>query len=270
MTRRTMLVLAGILLLAGCIYVYRYEEPSERSWPAAGITAVNATTQNGAIKVSAGTDSLAMARITRRCWANDKEDGEEAIRNIVVTDSLANGTLSLRAEMPRASSRNYGADLELTVPGLAGVNLNTSNGRVEVNGLTGGGRVATSNGELVLGNARGEFHLTTSNGRIKVANHQGSLEARTSNGEVNCDLSAVSQDGAVRLKTSNGRVLVYLPSDIGCRFDAGTSNGSITVSGFGEVTYTVHENNHKVGRIGNGGVEVMIETSNGAVEIRGR
>ena len=74
------------------------------------------------------------------------------------------------------------------------------------------------------------------------------------------------------LATTNGDVVLLLPSNVIADFDAITTNGEVTITGFGLVTYTVNEENPKAGSIGgiSGGATIDIPVVNGDITIQAR
>ena len=64
--------------------------------------------------------------------------------------------------------RPAGASIFITAPADSTIDLATSNGRIEVQGICGSGPVRTSNGRIVMENVRGDHEVHTSNGRIVI------------------------------------------------------------------------------------------------------
>ncbi len=86
------------------------------------------------------------------------------------------------------------------------------------------------------------------------------LELRNKNGDVS--ISHWDQ-----LKTSNGSVKLHVPVDMDAKVDLKTSNGKITLHDGLEVTTSQLEKNEMQGRIGDGGPEISVKTSNGKIDI---
>ena len=77
---------------------------------------------------------------------------------------------------------------------------------------------------------------------------------------------------SVLLVATNGDVTLTLPSDVSADFDASTTNGVVTVSGFSSVVYTIDQANHKAGTIGSGAGNAAIDIGvvNGDITIQAR
>jgi DUF4097 and DUF4098 domain-containing protein YvlB len=174
-------------------------------------------------------------------------------------------------------------DLVITAPTQTDVDLETSNGRIELQGTHGSGTLRTSNGRIVLEDVVGDFVGDTSNGSITIDTMEGSARIHSSNGradlrqmigEVDVETSngriffsgEMVPGGKNRLTTSNGDVTVELRGTPSVNLDASTSNGDVT----SDLPILVTEMKKKElsGTIGDGEATLYIRTSNGDVTIR--
>jgi DUF4097 and DUF4098 domain-containing protein YvlB len=263
------LILPGALLCLCCIYTYKLELPETRTWSTSGIFGISASTRNGQVTVTAAGDTLIKATITRWCYGRDSADAADAVKNVVVKDTVVGDEVRLWAEMP-SGRRSYGAHYELNAPESTALSLSTSNGAITLTGMTAGADASTSNADITLLDTRGSAVLSTTNGKVQARVHRGSISIFTSNGTVDCDLAEFGATDVASLATSNGKVTLYLPADVSAVFDATTTNADITISGFAQVSYEISERTHKRGRIGSGASDVSIVTSNGDVVVRAR
>jgi DUF4097 and DUF4098 domain-containing protein YvlB len=176
-----------------------------------------------------------------------------------------------------------GVDVIVTVPPETDVELDTSNGFIELHGLEGSGSLKSSNGRIVLDNIRGNFDGRTSNGRIEVNAVEGTVILKTSNGKIDVrgvqgEFDIESSNGSIfysgnmtaggsnRLVTSNGDVVVELQGQPSVVLDAETSNGEVTSEL--PILATVTRKERLVGKIGEGEADLYIRTSNGDITIR--
>ena len=155
--------------------------------------------------------------------------------------------------------------IEVTVPRTTYLVLNTSNGKININGVEGGGSVNTSNGAITATNVDGDYTLGTSNGRITVENVRGTFDILTSNGGIEFD-GELLPGGSNRIRTSNGSVSVNLPGFPSVNLDASTSNGSV-VSRIPMTTIS-SEKTHLRATLGDGGAELSVRTSNDSITFR--
>jgi DUF4097 and DUF4098 domain-containing protein YvlB len=128
---------------------------------------------------------------------------------------------------------------------LAGVN--SVNGPIQIDGVTGDIEAATVNGEMLIRNAARNLKLSTVNGHVR----------------------AVLGDGqSVALDAVNGRIELGVPRDADANFSVSTVNGSIASEfpGLRAAREFPVDNNLK-GNLGNGDGRVKISAVNGIVRI---
>lgn len=130
----------------------------------------------------------------------------------------------------------------LSVPKSIEVDLHTSGGHIEIEGVEGevaartsgghmklvdlGGPVKahTSGGSITATNLRSEADLSTSGGRIKVDSISGNSKLKTSGGSI----SATGVNGPLDAKTSGGSITASFPGGIDADTVLKTSGGGIT------------------------------------------
>jgi Putative adhesin len=200
---------------------------------------------------------------------------------------------------------NHRLDIEVRMPKNANLQVQTSNGKVEVASLNGNISLHTSNGEIRAEQLAGVIDLGSSNGALNLTALKGTLKARTSNGAIiatglegKCDLSTTNgklqADGrfesldlssgnggivaraasgstmssAWKIHTSNAGVDLTLPTDLKATLDASTTNGGITLDL--PVTMQGYDSRRQVrGALNGGGPELSVQTTNGGIHIRG-
>jgi DUF4097 and DUF4098 domain-containing protein YvlB len=140
-----------------------------------------------------------------------------------------------------------GADITVTLPANTNVDLQTSNGGIEVVGLQNSGKLWTANGMISLENVKGEFEVNTINGAI---DFRGEMTA----------------GGMNQLTTSNGSVEVTLLGEPSVKLDATTSNGEITCKL--PIAATESGINRLVGVVGGGDAGLVIKTLNGSIKVQ--
>jgi len=129
--------------------------------------------------------------------------------------------------------------------------------------------IETVNGTLAANNVSGALRFSTVNGRITVERCAGEIDASTTNGSIAAELLSVSPGRPVKLSTTNGRISVALPRTMAARVDASTSNGSINSD---IPVLSTASNRHALHGTMNGGgnAELSLHTTNGSIEIKGR
>jgi len=106
--------------------------------------------------------------------------------------------------------RSGKVDYRITLPSRARLELETVNGTVEVDGVTGRMRVECVNGSVRIRRAAGEVTASTVNGAIRAR------------------YGPVEPGGRHRFSTTNGSIDVELPEKTGGRLEARTINGRVT------------------------------------------
>jgi len=230
--------------------------------------------ENGSIEINAGTDNEVRVEATLtdapRVQYEISQDGD---------------TITIDAKISKEwwFFGSAAADIAITAPAGTYVEVDTSNGAVELHGMEGSGTLRTSNGKIVLKDVKGAYDGTTSNGAIEIGTMEGTCVISTSNGSVDLwdvkgEVEVESSNGEIwfsgemtagsrsRLVTSNGKVDVELFGTPSISLDAKTSNGVVTCELV--ITATLTREDHLVGTIGAGEAELYIRTSNGDVTIR--
>jgi hypothetical protein len=256
------------LLAVACLYTYKQEATETHTCNAAGVTRIDARTQNGAIRVTALNDTVITDSVYKYAYGRDRADAEDAIENVVYSDTIVGDELRMKVEMP-SSGRPYGASLAITAPESTDLSLSTTNGEVNVMDMLGDISVGTTNGKVALTGTTGTASVSTTNGNLDVKVHSGALYGATTNGAIDCDLAALRPTEAVGLSTTNGRVTLLLPDDVSALIDVTNTNGFITIYDF-TVTYEKQDDHHVRARIGSGASAITIVTTNGDVVVRSR
>lgn len=146
------------------------------------------------------------------------------------------------------SNNDVTVDFTVKVPRGVHFEGNTVNGGAEAVGLTG------------------SVELTTVNGDIRLETDGGDASGTTVNGSVT---ATVRQAGTRRMRfaTVNGAINLAVPSGLSADLDAKTLNGSIT-SDFPIAVQGRMSRQHLLGRIGQGGRALDLETVNGSIRLR--
>lgn len=228
----------------------RYNDRDEtfcevRELKEAGAGRLEANTSNGSIAVTGSSrrDVSVQARIMAS--ARSMEAARDIARNVQVT--LENGRL--RATGPSIErNQSWWVSYRAEVPSAYDLNLDTSNGSVNITGV------------------RGTIMAESSNGSLRLTDLGGRVDARTSNGSVHVQAGGSRWEGdGLTVITSNGSARLDLPSSYNADLIVGTNNGSLNV----DFPVTVQG---RIGRrlettLGSGGARLEVRTSNGSVRV---
>jgi hypothetical protein len=120
------------------------------------------------------------------------------------------------------SWRGAGLRLEVQIPADAKLEVDTSGGSIDVEGVRGELRLATSGGSIRGTEVGGDVFADTSGGAIELEHVGGDVRAETSGGGI----EIVDAGGDVRAETSGGGIQVLAAR---ARVDADTSGGPVRV-----------------------------------------
>lgn len=134
----------------------------------------------------------------------------------------------------------------IRVPRGVRLDLGTTNGDLDIDGVDADLVVRGVNGDVELRGVRHAAQVTTTNGDVSV--------------------SAESVGSGVQVHTTNGDVTVSVPSTLAAALSMQTVNGELTV-GF-PVSYTTQTAKSIVATLGGGGSPVKLETTNGDITLR--
>lgn len=206
---------------------------------------------NGGAEVEAwDRDSIAVrARVVS--YARTEEDARALGREVKVT--FANGVLS--ADGPSTGRREgWSVVFEVMVPRKMDLDIETTNGPIEVAGV---------NGKLAL---------EAMNGPITLIGVSGDVRARLQNGPLTIALEGDKWDGTgLDATTVNGPLTLRIPQGYNAQLETGTRNGPFNT----EIPITVQGRIGHMGqqistKLGNGGATIRASTTNGPLSIRSR
>lgn len=265
--RSALLVLAAGLCLpltACMVSIDTKEQVTTIPVPHVAGSGLKVVTRNGHItaKKSEGSDIQIIA--TLRMQSDERLQGTTISANRDGT-----GVLVIGAMPPGGEWRsNEGCSFDISVPDASGINFKSSNGRIEIAGLSGKAEVESSNGALVVSSHNGPVHAETSNGHIDVTGATGPVDCSTSNGAVRVSLAG---PGPVRIDTSNGSITLEVGKAFAGSIEIRTSNGSISTPtaapGFPSLTVQREGKEHAKVTLGTG-PRSALETNNGSVTVK--
>ena len=286
-----LLVLAGAALaLSGCMELPIHEamRTLEGSYDVTGVVDLDVSTSNARVTIRGVEGQTSVEVIaTLRSRGGSLLKAANRVAKIVV-EMLHDGNhvvLSYDASAHSWDVRRYSSvEFEITVPPTVDVEVETSNGQIEVSDVIGILRLDTSNEAIDVADVLGEVDASTSNGTISVDTYEGILDLDTSNGRiemtsitgvVNAQTSngRITFDGTLiegadhRMATSNGRIDVTLPADASLIIEARTSNASISTDLLLIGDTAGNEWNAVLNPPATG--TLTLDTSNGSIEIHG-
>ena len=159
------------------------------------------------------------------------------------------GVVSVATRYPQNEGVEVAVEYTVRVPHLAHVeHLGTVNGTLRVSGIE---RVED---------------LRTVNGSIEVYEGGGSVHAHTTNGNVHLELLRVQDKNGAIAETTNGSVLLAVPTDTHADIETRCLNGSFS----SELPVTFESTlkpREMHGKLGGGGAPIRLHTVNGGIRL---
>lgn len=201
---------------------------------------------NGGIRVQAWDGDGIRARVRVASAARTDERAAEIARDVRIT---ADGN-ALRTQGPDNGNREWwSASYRIDVPRQTDLDLRTSNGGIEIDGV------------------RGTLRFQTSNGGVSLDGVGGDVQGRTTNGAVRVQLAGTTWEGdGLDVRTSNGGVRVTVPEPYDAVLEVSTKNGGFDVD-FPTSLRGVRDKNLTLD-LGAGGPLLRITTTNGGVRLQ--
>lgn len=202
------------LAMGGCAWLAPLEQFSDDMALDAQVQAIEIEHPEGSITITGSADTTGVSVSRTVSYRGEREIGE--------TFEMQGETLVLGG-----CGRNCSVDYTVEVPAGVEVRGATSNGAITLTGV-GDIEVETSNGRIELDDVTGSVEASTSNGRIEGRGLAGDgISAETSNGGIELRLSVPQR---VEAHTSNGSIDLAVPNaEGGYRVETDTSNGSVDV-----------------------------------------
>jgi hypothetical protein len=125
----------------------------------------------------------------------------------------------------------------------------------------------TNNGTLNMSGIVGEARARTINGRIEVSDVFGPVTLQSTNGAIRARLETLPADAALSFRSTNGSITAELPEQLGADIELATTNGRIH-TGYSVTTDAEISRRRFRGRIGDGGRNISMRTTNGSITMR--
>ena len=223
----------------------RYCEVRVTTLPATGTLEVDGG-PNGSIEVEAwdGSEVEVEARVTANARSQERADEIAAAIELIAESGRidSDGPRSLRRE-------GWAVSYRVRVPRSTNLELDTTNGGIEVLGVAG------------------DIDFRATNGGVRLIGLSGDVQGRTTNGGLRVELAGDTWAGAgMDVRTTNGGVTVMVPDGYSAELEVGTTNGGIDI----DFPVTIQG---RIGRrqlsttLGDGGPPIRAVTTNGGVRV---
>src|SRR5258708_16297987 len=218
--------LATITLVVGTLGagVARAEEEWTKSDCINGRGRVRVDTNDGAVRVTTSDAKQGEFRVIYEGYTVDK--------NLTITSKQDGDKVEISARA--RNGMNWGWNMhrrlriEIHMPRNADLGVETGDGSVESDAITGNVDIHTGDGHIRLDGAKGDIRLRTGDGSIAGRDLDGKLEATTGDGHVTLDgrfdsLDIKTGDGSINARANPGSKLVN-------GWKVRTGDGSVTIA----------------------------------------
>lgn len=263
---RFLLLICLSLSLISSIIAREIEETFKKTIPVNSSTRLTVENRNGNIDISIWDRNEVEIIGHKKVRAGSEDDAQEIMELLKIDVTVLASEIEVVTDYPASGNRrgnggffewlmgeshdiSYSVSYEIKVPKEFDLDLNSSNGRIDVDG---------SNGRL---------RMETTNGKINGKNISGSARCNTTNGSINVSFEKVTQKDEMSFTSTNGSIKLYLPNDIKADVKARTTNGSIDCDL--PITDRFGGSRKQLDAEINGGgdLDIYIKTTNGSIKI---
>ncbi len=125
----------------------------------------------------------------------------------------------------------------------------------------------STNGNVDVQGVTSEVDASSTNGNVNVRTSGGLVNATTTNGSVTASLGSLTGDQPMRFSTTNGSVTVFAPPSLNAEIEMSTTNGGVVTDFPVTVSGRVARNSLR-GTLGQGGRSIIVRSTNGDVALK--
>ena len=258
----------------------RAEEWS-KTYSVTGRANVHVDTNDGSVRVTTGDTKQVELKVFYEGYTLDKnlkidarQDGDKVEISARQTIHISWGWNSHR-----------GLRIEVRMPKDADLSVDSGDGSVETQAISGNLDIHTGDGHIRVDGAKGQIRLRTGDGSIEGRDLDGKIEADSGDGHITLDgrfdtLNIHTGDGSINahaqpgskvisswnIRTGDGSVDLVVPTDLNANIDASTNDGRISLG----IPVTVEgqfSNSQIHGKMNGGGQPLTIHTGDGSIRL---
>jgi hypothetical protein len=294
--------MVGVTLLAAVtLTTTAGAEEWTKSYTISGRAQVRVDTNDGAVRIATGSSKQVEFRViydgyelNKNLRIDSRQDGDSVQLNARVTGhwgfAWGHGRRGPRIEvsMPKDADLQIDTgDGSVETQMVSGrVKIHTGDGSVHVQAVDGNVDIDTGDGSITLEGAKGDIRLHTGDGHIEARNLDGRVDANSGDGHIKIDgrldsLNVKTGDGSIdarvepgsklsggwSIRTGDGSVDLALPANLQANIDATTNNGHISLGIPVTVEGTFSSNSQIRGKMNGGGEPLTIHTGDGSIRL---
>jgi DUF4097 and DUF4098 domain-containing protein YvlB len=253
-----------------------------KTFTVTGHAQVRVATDDGAVSVSTGDIQQVEIRVVYTGYKLD--------RDLRVNTSQNGNSVEVAAKTGTGSWFNFGVRhtslrVEVHMPKDADLSVDTGDGSVEADSITGNLDVHTGDGHITVQGAKGNIRLRSGDGHIEGRGLDGRADITTGDGHVNIEgrfdaLNIKTGDGSVtaragkgstvsspwNIHTGDGSVDLELPGEMQANLDASTHDGRISL-GIPVMVEGTFSSTKIFGKMNGGGQAIVVRTGDGSIRL---
>jgi DUF4097 and DUF4098 domain-containing protein YvlB len=240
---------------------YRLTEHDAKSFAVTNTPRVTLETFDGSVNVRAWDKQEVSYSATKR--ALDAEN-MQAIR---ISAEQRGDEVIIRASVDRSAANRMGnvqaeASFDLFVPRNANLRIESKDGRLSVEGVSGELNARTGDGAVDVRDSKGNLTVETGDGRIRISNFDGAAQATTGDGAISLD----GRFARLNASTGDGAISLSVPADANATIETDAES----VANDGVATGDDNDETKRVRRwrIGTGGNLLTLKTGEGRIYLR--
>lgn len=208
---------------------------------------------NGRIRVETGEGDQIDVAATRIVKGSTEEAAKAALNEFAIHETATADRVEIDSTtqgLQLRLGRQQRVDYDVKLPRGANLTVKTTNGDVTIQAVSGFVKVEAVNGRIVGSSLQQGADVTAINGSVQLGFEK-------------------IGEGGVRVKTTNGQIIVSLPADAKATIAARVTNGIVRTENL-QIQATEESRRRLDGTIGGGGPEIRLDTTNGEIKIVGK
>jgi len=292
------LALAGLFAISIATPTLRAEDWT-KSYSVSGRANVRVDTNDGAVQVYTGESKQVEFRvlyegyeINKTLHVDSRQDGDSVQITARVSGHWGFGwsksrRMKIEVRMPKDADLNINTgDGSVDTQSISGrVKIHTGDGSVRAQSVSGDVDIDTGDGSITLEGAKGEIRLHTGDGHVEARDLDGRVNASSGDGHITISgrldaLDIKTGDGSINarvqpgskvasswsIRTGDGSVDVVLPPDLQANIDASTNDGHISL-GIPLTVEGTFKNSEIHGKMNGGGQSLTVHTGDGSIRL---
>jgi DUF4097 and DUF4098 domain-containing protein YvlB len=298
LTTRAALALAAVIAVGLAASVVRAEDWT-KSYSISDRANVRVETNDGAVQVYTGDSKQVEFRVmyegyemNKTLHIDSRQDGDSVQISARVSGHWGFGwnksrRMKIEVHMPKGADLDVNTgDGSVETQAISGrVKIHTGDGSVRAQSVSGDLDIDTGDGSITLEGAKGEIRLHTGDGHVEARDLDGRVNASSGDGHITIAgrldaLDIKTGDGSINarvqpgsklasswtIRTGDGSVDVVLPPDLQANIDASTNDGHISL-GIPLTVEGTFKNSEIHGKMNGGGQSLTVHTGDGSIRL---